>query len=90
MRGTSRAGRVARGDQAPLCRTHRTGLGLGKALLAAVTDAAASLGHGALCLDTLLFMAKARALYLAAGFRPIPPYYDSPVPGTVFLGKALP
>ena len=65
------------------------GLGLGKALLAAVTNAAASPGHGALCLDTLPFMAEARALYLAAGFRPIPPYYDSPVPGAVFLGKAL-
>ena len=55
-----------------------------------MTNAAASPGHGALCLDTLPFMAEARALYLAAGFRPIPPYYDSPVPGTVFLGKALP
>lgn len=66
------------------------GMGLGKALLAAVTRAAAGLGHHALCLDTLPFMAEAQALYLAAGFRPIAPYYDSPVPGTVFLGKVLP
>ena len=54
-----------------------------------MTNAVASLGHGALCLDTLPFMAEARALYLTAGFRPIPLYYDSPVPGAVFLGKAL-
>lgn len=65
------------------------GLGLGKALLEAVTRTAANIGHGALCLDTLPFMAEAQALYLAAGFRPIPPYDAAAVPGTVFLGKVL-
>lgn len=78
-------GEIKRLYVAPAAR----GMGLGKALLAAVTRAAAGLGHRALCLDTLPFMAEAQALYLAAGFRPIAPYYDSPVPGTVFLGKVL-
>jgi GNAT superfamily N-acetyltransferase len=66
------------------------GLGLGRALLAGVTQAAIELGHGALCLDTLPFMAEAQARYMRAGFLPIPPYGESPVPGTAFLGKELP
>ncbi len=66
------------------------GSGLGRALLAAVTREAARLGHRALCLDTLPFMDAAQALYLADGFHPIAPYYETPVQGSVFFGKLLP
>ena len=65
------------------------GAGVGRALLAAVTREAARLGHRALCLDTLPFMDAAQALYLADGFHPIAAYYETPVQGTVFLGKVL-
>ncbi|MBR0653485.1 GNAT family N-acetyltransferase [Roseomonas arctica] len=66
------------------------GLGLGRALLEAATRAAVGLGHGAIWLDSLPSMTAAQALYRAAGFRPIPRYNDSQVPGTVFFGKDLP
>lgn len=66
------------------------GLGLGRALLDAVTQAAVGLGHGALCLDTLPFMTEAQALYRRAGFQPILAYDEAAPPGTVFLGRDLP
>lgn len=65
------------------------GLGLGRALIAAVLDAAASIGYREARLDTLPDMKAAIALYRKAGFAPIAPYYDSPVPGTIFMGRAL-
>jgi hypothetical protein len=34
-------------------------------------------------------MAEAIALYRQAGFRPIKPYYDTPIGGTIFLGRSL-
>ena len=30
-------------------------------------------------------MAAAQAMYAAAGFRPIAPYFDGAAPGTIFL-----
>ncbi|MES2712538.1 MAG: GNAT family N-acetyltransferase [Pseudomonadota bacterium] len=80
------AGEIKRLYVAPAAR----GLGLGKALLAAVSQAAMACGYRALCLDTLPFMAEAQALYRANGFGEIPPYYATALPGTVFLGKVLP
>jgi hypothetical protein len=34
-------------------------------------------------------MVQAIALYEGAGFRAIPAYYDTPIAGTIFLGRSL-
>ena len=65
------------------------GLGLGRALMEAIIGEARRIGYREMRLDTLPSMAAAQAMYRAAGFRPIAPYYDTPVPGTVFLGLRL-
>lgn len=65
------------------------GRGVGRALVTAVLDAARAAGHARMRLDTLPDMAGALSLYRAAGFRPIPPYYDTPIPGTLFFELKL-
>jgi GNAT superfamily N-acetyltransferase len=65
------------------------GLGLGRALVDAVIGEAMRIGYREMRLDTLPFMAEAIALYEKAGFRPIEPYYDTPLAGTIFLGRLL-
>jgi carbonic anhydrase len=68
---------VARGD------------GLGRALAHRVIVEARTLGYRAIVLDTLPVMHEAHGLYAALGFRPIPPYYTSPIAGTAFLSLTL-
>jgi hypothetical protein len=34
-------------------------------------------------------MTAAHGLYLRLGFDIIPPYYESPLPGTIFMQKSL-
>jgi ribosomal protein S18 acetylase RimI-like enzyme len=65
------------------------GLGLGRALVDAIIGEAARIGYHEIRLDTLPSMVEAIALYRKAGFIPIEPYYDTPVPGTIFLGRPL-
>jgi ribosomal protein S18 acetylase RimI-like enzyme len=65
------------------------GLGLGKALVAAILSEAARIGYREIRLDTLPTMAEALALYHKAGFKPVEAYYDTPITGTVFLAKRL-
>jgi ribosomal protein S18 acetylase RimI-like enzyme len=65
------------------------GLGLGRALMEQVVEAARAKGYRELCLDTLPTMASAIGLYEAAGFRRVGPYYAPTPPGTVFMGLAL-
>ena len=65
------------------------GRGLGRALVDAVVGEAARIGYREMRLDTLPSMAGAIALYGRAGFRPIEPYYDTPVAGTIFLARPL-
>ncbi len=65
------------------------GLGLGRALVTAILQEASRRGYREMRLDTLPTMGAALALYREAGFRPIPPYYDTPLAGTVFLGCVL-
>ncbi len=65
------------------------GTGLGRALVASVLAAAVRAGHREMRLDTLPSMPGALALYRAAGFEVIPPYYETPVAGTIFLARPL-
>ena len=65
------------------------GLGLGRALTAAVVDHARALGYRQLRLDTLASMTTAQALYAAMGFERIEPYYAPTPAGTVFMGLGL-
>ena len=63
--------------------------GLGRALVERIVAEAARLGYADMRLDTLPTMTQALALYEDAGFVRIPPYYDTPVAGTVFLALKL-
>ena len=65
------------------------GLGLGKQLLSAVLDTAASLGYVEMKLDTLPSNNQAILLYESAGFAQTTPYYETPLTGTVFLARQL-
>ncbi|MDH7975804.1 GNAT family N-acetyltransferase [Sphingomonas sp. AR_OL41] len=65
------------------------GMGLGAAMIGAIVGAARRIGYRAVRLDTLPDMAAAQALYAAAGFRPIAPYYGGAPPGTLFLELVL-
>jgi GNAT superfamily N-acetyltransferase len=65
------------------------GSGLGRALAVAAIEAATWAGHTAMCLDTLPPMIAAQTLYRQLGFAVTPAYYDSPVPGTIFMRKPL-
>ncbi len=64
-------------------------LGLGRALVVAVVDEARRRGYRELRLDSLPSMASAIALYRRLGFGDMPPYYASPVAGTVFMRLQL-
>jgi ribosomal protein S18 acetylase RimI-like enzyme len=74
-------------------RLHTTpaarGAGIGHALAQAAVEAATQAGYTAMRLDTLPSMIAAQTLYARLGFHVTPPYYDSPVPGTIFMRKAL-
>lgn len=65
------------------------GLGLGKALAAALIDVAQRIGYREMRLDSLPSMGDAQALYRKLGFAVVEPYYDTPVPGTVFMRRCL-
>lgn len=65
------------------------GQGLGRALMVAVIGEAREIGYRQMRLDTLPEMTTAQAMYRAAGFREIAPYYDTPVGGTVFMALDL-
>lgn len=65
------------------------GLGLGGALIAAIGGEARRIGYQEMRLDTLPGMDAAITLYRKAGFAPIAPYSDTPIAGTVFMGRPL-
>ncbi len=65
------------------------GLGVGRALVAAVLAAAERIGYREMRLDTLPGMTAAIALYRATGFGPVAPYYPTPVAGTLFFARPL-
>lgn len=65
------------------------GLGLGRALVAAIVRSAQDLGYTEMRLDTLPTMVEAFALYRRFGFTEIPAYYNNPVPGTRYLSLKI-
>ena len=65
------------------------GSGLGRALAERALDAALCRGYEKMRLDTVPAMKVARELYRSMGFRVIEPYRYNPIPGTVYLEKAL-
>lgn len=46
-------------------------------------------GYREMRLDTLPDMHAALSLYRKSGFEVMPPYYDSPVGGTVFMRRRI-
>lgn len=65
------------------------GLGLGRALLSTVVEAARKLGAAHIVLDTLPELTAALALYRSAGFEEIAAYYETPVERTLFFRRTL-
>ena len=65
------------------------GEGVARALVAEVLRTAEQLGYEEMRLDTLSQMVAARRLYESLGFEEIERYYETPVEGTVFLGKKI-
>lgn len=70
---------------APAARGH----GLGRRLAQQSMSAARALGYTRMRLDTLPAMQDAQTLYETLGFREIPAYRHSPVPGTRYLEAVL-
>ena len=66
------------------------GLGLGHALTGAALDAARAIGYRSIKLDTLpSIMPYAVAMYRSFGFVECDPYYHNPIPGSLYMERAL-
>jgi ribosomal protein S18 acetylase RimI-like enzyme len=65
------------------------GSGVGRALAVAAIEAARGLGYARMRLDTLPEMTAAQGLYRSLGFEIVPPYYETPLGGTIFMQKSL-
>jgi ribosomal protein S18 acetylase RimI-like enzyme len=65
------------------------GGGVGRALALAAIEAATQAGYICMRLDTLPAMIVAQTLYRRLGFEITPAYYNSSVPGTIFMRKTL-
>jgi GNAT superfamily N-acetyltransferase len=65
------------------------GTGLGRRLAERIIEEAKDAGYGRMRLDTLPAMDRARTLYGALGFRPIPSYGANPIDGALFLELTL-
>ena len=63
--------------------------GIGRALAVSAIEAAFRSGYQAMRLDTLPGMEAAQALYRSLGFETTPPYYETPVSGTIFMRRVL-
>jgi len=65
------------------------GLGIGRSLVTRIIEEARARGYSSMRLDTWPSMKSAVALYKSFGFQEIAPYTFNPIPGTLFLEKAL-
>ena len=65
------------------------GTGLGRLLVEELVRDPRSHGYRRMVLDTLPSMRPAQAVYGAMGFRPIPAYYDNPLPGVIYMAVDL-
>jgi GNAT superfamily N-acetyltransferase len=63
--------------------------GVGRLLVEGIIAAAREAGYSRMLLDTLPVMSSAQRLYESVGFKDVPPYYDSPIPGTRYMALAL-
>lgn len=63
--------------------------GWGRRLVETLLAEARAIGYRELKLDTLGWMADARALYARQGFRECAPYYENPLAGVVYMARAL-
>ncbi|MEO6333711.1 MAG: GNAT family N-acetyltransferase, partial [Pyrinomonadaceae bacterium] len=71
-------------------REEYRGMQIGKMLIERLVDDAREIGYKAMCLDTFPpKMGKAVRLYESYGFREIPPYYDNPHEGVLFMELKL-
>jgi len=61
----------------------------GSRLARTLVDDARAIGYREVVLDTLDWMTPARALYASLGFVECPAYYDNPLPGVVYMRRAL-
>jgi ribosomal protein S18 acetylase RimI-like enzyme len=65
------------------------GTGLGRLLVEELVRDARSHGYRRMVLDSLPSMRPAQALYSSVGFKPIPAYYDNPLPGVIYMALDL-
>lgn len=70
-------------------RPQARGSGLGAALVTALLRDARAIGYRELKLDTLGSMHDALRLYSRLGFAECSPYYHNPLPGAVYMSRAL-
>ena len=65
------------------------GHGMARELANELIEEARRQGYRTMMLDTLSSMSSARALYRDLGFLPVEPYYDNPLPGTMYMALEL-
>ena len=65
------------------------GKGIGRALAVAILEAAREIGYQTMRLDTIATMIEAGALYRSLGFKETAPYCHNPIPGAVFMERAI-
>jgi len=65
------------------------GAGIARALAYGLVAESRRMGYRRMRLDTLPVMGEARLLYQHMGFREIAPYYQNPVPGSMFMELKL-